>query len=448
MADLGFFRAWADDERMEALYSSSVLNDHTLAKLWLPALHWSTHGLRYHPDGTFVQAWPPSLLLSRDELPRRFERRGIEPVPVVIDHLLTALVQAHELVTPSELLERCNAKSKLGWFVDVAVKRPMRWGWASLWHAIAAEDDSRLSHDSPYLSLPTLASLATHVHAYALSTHEPLARVFCLGPDHVTCATKDHAFHMLCRAASRHDEASPPAQFLAAVAADELDYIAFYLVYTKRAVMQAGLIKLVVLDATADAIGDGDRTVLLLYHTISTVETALATLQARVAAVAEKALEAKRRGSAAEALALWRHAKTLQADVDQRQNALVNLLSTKHQLGAMSAQATILEGYKLAAESLRSVRASLHLSTDAVAETLADWSDVMDEQRHMDDLLTAHADYNVDEAALEMELLSLAPPSPSPVAVSTAAGQAEPVTAATPPPAPAAAPRTLEGISK
>ncbi|OQS00907.1 hypothetical protein ACHHYP_02142 [Achlya hypogyna] len=426
-ADLAFFRGWADDERMEALYSSSVLNDEDMTQMWLPAVHWSLNGLKIHDDGSTSPAYTPSLLIRRNELTQRFERRGIVPVPVVFDHVLTILVARNQAILASTLVEWAKEQSFMGWLLNSTVKAPVRWGMGSLWRVLAGTDDNEPAHKHPYVSLPILSFVCDHVHARALRLLAPHERVFCLDDRaaHSSCAAREFSFEGFCRAAGTSKE--PAARFLAAIDTSELRYIALYLVSTKRAVMHDGLLKLVP-EGTGEGIVDGDRTVLLLEHTIKAVETSTEKLHAQVDTAQAKALDAKRHGRSSEAVGYWRHAKLLRAELDTRRGALLNLLSTKHQLHTMHTQAIVVSGYELAAKSLRHVRETLDLSADAAHAAVADWRDVMEEQAHVDAILAeSDASLAIDNAALELEFMALSPPTDPPFLVEAVAAMPEPM---------------------
>ncbi|KAH9196007.1 hypothetical protein AeNC1_002024 [Aphanomyces euteiches] len=152
----------------------------------------------------------------------------------------------------------------------------------------------------------------------------------------------------------------------------------------------------------------GDESIVLLQHMVATVETSLDKLHRKIQAAKMKAIELKRAEIIKEAIVYLRHVKAMEASQAQREACLANLLATDHQLREMHMQALIVDGYKLAASSLRSVRSDLGLHVDAVEDAVAEWQAVHDEANQIDALLRQPGQDAVggkdDDAALQAEL--------------------------------------------
>ncbi|OQS07836.1 hypothetical protein THRCLA_00171 [Thraustotheca clavata] len=398
---------------MVALYSSSVLTDEALAEIWVSAIHWSLGGFQYQSNGNEVPVWKPTVFIQRNELPYRFERHGIEPVPIVFDHILDVLVSKKEAITVAQFMEMCQRKSMLKWIVNTTMTTPLRWGMKSLWNALVGAN-SHSQHSIPYLSMPVLAALSSHVSGYVLQHHEVFDYTFCLG--HTDCLEHEYSFLSLCRSASS-TASCHVRRFLEELPPEELQWIAIHLVYTKKAAMTQSAIKFFGKDAKSIEVNECDNTMLLLNHTISKIEKALTTLQTEINTMQIKAIDSKKRGATKEAINFWRHVKLMQTELENRQNALLNLISTKHKLRTMHVNAWTVEGYKLATESLRITRDTLHLSVESVEEALSSWNEVVEEQTQIEEILSKDTMNSVDEEALKLELLSLSEPSESSVEV-------------------------------
>ncbi|RHY19121.1 hypothetical protein DYB25_000061 [Aphanomyces astaci] len=330
---MAFFPQWDDDECMEALYSSSAVFDdkmlHTCESY--PILGQTT-------DSSKVSTLKPSLLIHHESLARRFVRKGVEPVPLVINHVVVSRP----------------------WLFRTAVVTPARWGLHSL-HSLWSNDTSNSSSVSstpippgPYVSMASLAAVSDAIVHFVTSELEPSERTFCLSQaDHVTCGPRlSCSFHALCLRVALSDS-SAVASILQHMAPMEYDLIAKYLVWAKLAVVR----------------GSMDET-------------------------KAKAIAQKRAQKMSDAVVYLRHLKALGDTLAQRQTSLLNLLHTEHQLRDMHVQSLVVEGYKVASRSLRSVRDSLGLTADAVDDAVADWQVVLDEATHVDALLSSSCIYS------------------------------------------------------
>ncbi|KAF0691792.1 Aste57867_17063 [Aphanomyces stellatus] len=406
-----FFRHWDDDEYMEALFSSSAVFDDGMLQTWRAAVHWTTRGdEKDEKSGDFIHRHKASVLVRADSILSRFVRNGVHPVPVVLTHVLTDMIKDKELMLVSSFQEDDDS-TVAAWIFRTAVAKPARWGLHTLRQSLLGSDAPSAVNPGPYISMPTLKALANALHSFALDELDALDRTFCLAQDeHRSCGPAlACSFHALCHRAGVHDAAC----MLRDMDPTEFDWIVRHLVTTKRAVVRGSFVKLIDPSASpSSCISAGDESVLLLHHTIATVESSLVKLEAKKEWAKTKAVELKRAKKEQAALAYLRLMKVLDASTAQRQTGLMNLLATDHQLREMHAHALVLDGYNLATESLRTTRTTLGL--DAAAETVAEWEMLMDESRQVDALLAppigamtigGHALF--DDEALEAELAAL-----------------------------------------
>ncbi|CAK4656700.1 unnamed protein product [Aphanomyces euteiches] len=410
---MDFFTQWNDDDRMEALYSSSAVQDENLLHTWIPAVHWTTRGLALEKDGACSRKFKTSFLIRGDTLSKRFIRKGIEPVPVVMTHVLKRMLETKELVPVDEFKDAATSErsSWSSWLVEKTVVHPTRWGLRSLQHLLLGDDDSSLTPaklTGPYVSMKALATAADTVFAFASKELEPMDLTVCLyREDHTSCSSSlSCSFRSLClRVAATAKSPNDDVSMLADIDPTELDLLVLHLVATKRAVVQSNFVKLLVHSQTFSS---GDESIVLLQHMVATVETSLDKLHRKIQAAKMKAIELKRAEIIKEAIVYLRHVKAMEASQAQREACLANLLATDHQLREMHMQALIVDGYKLAASSLRSVRSDLGLHVDAVEDAVAEWQAVHDEANQIDALLRQPGQDAVggkdDDAALQAEL--------------------------------------------
>ncbi|RHY68960.1 hypothetical protein DYB26_000122 [Aphanomyces astaci] len=271
------------------------------------------------------------------------------------------------------------------WLFRTAVVTPARWGLHSL-HSLWSNDTSNSSSVSstpippgPYVSMASLAAVSDAIVHFVTSELEPSERTFCLSQaDHVTCGPRlSCSFHALCLRVALSDS-SAVASILQHMAPMEYDLIAKYLVWSKLAVVR----------------GSMDET-------------------------KAKAIAQKRAQKMSDAVVYLRHLKALGDTLAQRQTSLLNLLHTEHQLRDMHVQSLVVEGYKVASRSLRSVRDSLGLTADAVDDAVADWQVVLDEATHVDAVGVVALGVEFDDEALlaDFEALHDEPKAAPPVRV-------------------------------
>ncbi|RLO02852.1 hypothetical protein DYB28_013625, partial [Aphanomyces astaci] len=242
-------------------------------------------------DSLKVSTLKPSLLIHHESLARRFVRKGVEPVPLVINHVVVSRPSLHSVA----------------WLFRTAVVTPARWGLHSL-HSLWSNDTSNSSSVSstpippgPYVSMASLAAVSDAIVHFVKSELEPSERTFCLSQaDHVACGPRlSCSFHALCLRVALSDS-SAVASILQDMAPMEYDLIAKYLVWAKLAVVR----------------GSMD--------------------EAKAKAIAQK-----RAQKTSDAVVYLRHLKALGDTLAQRQTGLLNLLHTEHQLRDMHVQALV-----------------------------------------------------------------------------------------------------------
>ncbi|RQM10324.1 hypothetical protein B5M09_000097 [Aphanomyces astaci] len=295
----------------------------------------------------------------------------------------SSMIRDKDLLHLNEFQAMCEhvSFSRCVWLFRTAVVTPARWGLHSL-HSLWSNDTSNSSSVSstpippgPYVSMASLAAVSDAIVHFVTSELEPSERTFCLSQaDHVACGPRlSCSFHALCLRVALFDS-SAVASILQHVAPMEYDLIAKYLVWAKLAVVR----------------GSMDET-------------------------KAKAIAQKRAQKTSDAVVYLRHLKALGDTLAQRQTSLLNLLHTEHQLRDMHVQALVcttllrlgvccvfllstrvqvVEGYKVASRSLRSVRDSLGLTADAVDDAVADWQVVLDEATQVDALLSSSCIYS------------------------------------------------------
>ncbi|ETW10246.1 hypothetical protein H310_00596 [Aphanomyces invadans] len=410
---MAFFEEWDDDDRMEALFSSSAIFDAKMLHAWKPAVLWTLRGRA--TDNSKNSALTPSLLIFPESLARRFVRKGVEPVPVVLNHVLSHMIQDKDLIHLEEFQAMCEQVSLPRWLFRTAVVTPARWGLHSL-HSLWNDESSTSSAarripPGPYLPMEVLKTIAHAIVDFVMSELEPTERTFCLSQnDHATCGPRlSCSFHALCLrvGASISDEMAIPS-ILKDLAPTEFAWIAKYLAWSKQAVIRGDLLKIHRGQSPA-LVTAGDESLLVLQHMIATLEVSMAKLQAKMDETKAKAVARKRANNLTDALVYLRHSKTLGDSLAQRQAGLLNLLQTEHQLRDMHVQALVVDGYKVASASMHHVRDSLGLTANAVDDAVAEWQIVADEASQIDVLLSSTAPgvaFDDDALAAELEALS------------------------------------------
>ncbi|ETV87765.1 hypothetical protein, variant 1 [Aphanomyces astaci] len=394
-----------------------------------PAVHWTVRGQT--TDSSKVSTLKPSLLIHHESLARRFVRKGVEPVPLVINHVVSSMIRDKDLLHLNEFQAMCEHVSFSRWLFRTAVVTPARWGLHSL-HSLWSNDTSNSSSVSstpippgPYVSMASLAAVSDAIVHFVTSELEPSERTFCLSQaDHVACGPRlSCSFHALCLRVALFDS-SAVASILQHVAPMEYDLIAKYLVWAKLAVVRGSFLKIdTPKHGRVVVVEEADESLLLLQHMIATLETSTTKLQAKMDETKAKAIAQKRAQKTSDAVVYLRHLKALGDTLAQRQTGLLNLLHTEHQLRDMHVQALVVEGYKVASRSLRSVRDSLGLTADAVDDAVADWQVVLDEATQVDALLSSSSlGVEFDDEALLAEFEAL---HEEPKAAPPARGQEE-----------------------
>ncbi|CAB1121485.1 unnamed protein product [Ectocarpus sp. CCAP 1310/34] len=301
-----------------------------------------------------------------------------------------------------------------------------------------------------------LEDLAEQVVGYCQHLPPNESTVYLLAAGHseasASCPVAQHAspwnFEQLCRtaAAAAEDAATatatrvasgrgPPTpekcsvaapRMLAHMSSDDVALFAKYLVRTKRAVTEGGLLKVLFrgggnrVAAAGATVSETEKDLLRLRCTVASLEASASDLGLRIQRVQQDALMENRRGQKRAALVHLRRMKQYQAARDKRLSSLLTLETALDQVKQLRLDKQVLEAHEAATNALKACRETQGLTVERVEDTLDALAGEMAEAEAVgaalgqEGALLGQDEGETAELEAELDALLTAQDSPSP----------------------------------
>ncbi|CAM9552314.1 unnamed protein product [Ectocarpus sp. 4 AP-2014] len=216
-------------------------------------------------------------------------------------------------------------------------------------------------------------------------------------------------------------------RMLARISSDDVALFAKYLVRTKRAVTEGGLLKLlskgggIRVAAAGATVSETEKDLLRLRCTaVASLEASASDLGLRIQRVQQDALMENRRGQKRAALVHVRRMKQYQAARDKRLSSLLTLETALDQVKQLRLDKQVLEAHEAATSALKACRETQGLTVARVEDTLDALAEEMAEAEAVgaalgqDDALLGRDEGETAELEAELDALFKAQDSPSP----------------------------------
>ncbi|CAN0081789.1 unnamed protein product [Ectocarpus sp. 6 AP-2014] len=214
---------------------------------------------------------------------------------------------------------------------------------------------------------------------------------------------------------------------LARISSDDVALFAKYLVRTKRAVTEGGLLKVLSrgggsrVAAAAATVSETEKDLLRLRCTaVASLEASASDLGLRIQRVQQDALMENRRGQKRAALVHLRRMKQYQTARDKRLSSLLTLETALDQVKQLRLDKQVLEAHEAATSALKACRETQGLTVERVEDTLDALAEEMAEAEAVgaalgqDGALLGQDERETAELEAELDALLKAQDSPSP----------------------------------
>ncbi|CAN0504638.1 unnamed protein product, partial [Ectocarpus sp. 12 AP-2014] len=308
------------------------------------------------------------------------------------------LAMSH-MVSSGELLERSE-------IVEAETGLARRLVMAPITYMAGMVGLGRGGGGGQYANRNVLEDLAEQVVGYCQHLPPDERTVYLLAAGHSEATSRpvaQHAspwnFEQLCRAAAAAAEAAatttatrvasgrgPPTpekslaaapRMLARISNDDVALFAKYLVRTKRAVTEGGLLKVLSrgggsrVAAAGATVSETEKDLLRLRCTaVASLEASASDLGLRIQRVQQDALMENRRGQKRAALVHLRRMKQYQAARDNRLSSLLTLEKALDQVKQLRLDKQVLEAHEAATSALKACRETQGLTVERVEDTL------------------------------------------------------------------------------
>ncbi|CAM9203373.1 unnamed protein product, partial [Ectocarpus sp. 12 AP-2014] len=179
-----------------------------------------------------------------------------------------------------------------------------------------------------------------------------------------------------CGAPTPEKSLAAAPRMLARISSDDVALFAKYLVRTKRAVTEGGLLKVLSrgggsrVAAAGATVPETEKDLLRLRCTVASLEASASDLGLRIQRVQQDALMENRRGQKRVALVHLRRMKQYQAARDKRLSSLLTLETALDQVKQLRLDKQVLEAHEAATSALKACRETQGLTVERVEDTL------------------------------------------------------------------------------
>ncbi|CAM9224017.1 unnamed protein product [Ectocarpus sp. 12 AP-2014] len=229
-----------------------------------------------------------------------------------------------------------------------------------------------------------------------------------------------------CGAPTPEKSLAAAPRMLARISSDDVALFAKYLVRTKRAVTEGGLLKVLSrgggsrVAAAGATVPETEKDLLRLRCTVASLEASASDLGLRIQRVQQDALMENRRGQKRVALVHLRRMKQYQAARDKRLSSLLTLETALDQVKQLRLDKQVLEAHEAATSALKACRETQGLTVERVEDTLDALAEEMAEAEAvgvalgLEGALLGQDEGETAELEAELDALLKAQDSPSP----------------------------------